>query len=308
MIGTGSRGAAPHGTARSVCPSAAVRPAASQGTRSFGWEPLSERSCTKLRRGSGRPRLRQRPKLGPFRGVSRPAAARAAPCCSRLRPGLWRSLRAAAVPRGWRWLRDGRAGGGLPASRLSCLPGSGGPCRAPLCLRGIWELAGGLFRIVWRSALQRRNGACARAALAGDVRKEPRRGAPAGGCPWAPGGWRSSGASRSAPRLGNCRLAEAVPQPKPLESGAAASLLRGKVSAKRGREGRRAAGGERGRALRGGGARSRRAVGGFPVRGGPGREAAVGSSRRGRVRLCLPATGCRLCRGMLAAMCIALEI
>lgn len=253
MIGTGSRGAAPHGTARSVCPSAAVCPAASQGTRSFGWEPLSERSCTKLRRGSGRPRLRQRPKLGPFRGVSRPAAARAAPCCSRLRPGLWRSLRAAAVPRGWRWLRDGRAGGGLPASRLSCLPGSGGPCRAPLCLRGIWELAGGLFRIVWRSALQRRNGACARAALAGDVRKEPRRGAPAGGCPWAPGGWRSSGASRSAPRLGNCRPAEAVPQPKPLESGAAASLLRGKVSAKRGREGRRAAGGERGRALRGGG-------------------------------------------------------
>lgn len=253
MIGTGSRGAAPHGTARSVCPSAAVRPAASQGTRSFGWEPLSERSCTKLRRGSGRPRLRQRPKLGPFRGVSRPAAARAAPCCSRLRPGLWRSLRAAAVPRGWRWLRDGRAGGGLPASRLSCLPGSGGPCRAPLCLRGIWELAGGLFRIVRRSALQRRNGACARAALAGDVRKEPRRGAPAGGCPWAPGGWRSSGASRSAPRLGNCRPAEAVPQPKPLESGAAASLLRGKVSAKRGREGRRAAGGERGRALRGGG-------------------------------------------------------
>lgn len=253
MIGTGSRGAAPHGTARSVCPSAAVCPAASQGTRSFGWEPLSERSCTKLRRGSGRPRLRQRPKLGPFRGVSRPAAARAAPCCSRLRPGLWRSLRAAAVPRGWRWLRDGRAGGGLPASRLSCLPGSGGPCRAPLCLRGIWELAGGLFRIVRRSALQRRNGACARAALAGDVRKEPRRGAPAGGCPWAPGGWRSSGASRSAPRLGNCRPAEAVPQPKPLESGAAASLLRGKVSAKRGREGRRAAGGERGRALRGGG-------------------------------------------------------
>lgn len=253
MIGTGSRGAAPHGTARSVCPSAAVCPAASQGTRSFGWEPLSERSCTKLRRGSGRPRLRQRPKLGPFRGVSRPAAARAAPCCSRLRPGLWRSLRAAAVPRGWRWLRDGRAGGGLPASRLSCLPGSGGPCRAPLRLRGIWELAGGLFRIVRRSALQRRNGACARAALAGDVRKEPRRGAPAGGCPWAPGGWRSSGASRSAPRLGNCRPAEAVPQPKPLESGAAASLLRGKVSAKRGREGRRAAGGERGRALRGGG-------------------------------------------------------
>lgn len=253
MIGTGSRGAAPHGTARSVCPSAAVCPAASQGTRSFGWEPLSERSCTKLRRGSGRPRLRQRPKLGPFRGVSRPAAARAAPCCSRLRPGLWRSLRAAAVPRGWRGLRDGRAGGGLPASRLSCLPGSGGPCRAPLCLRGIWELAGGLFRIVRRSALQRRNGACARAALAGDVRKEPRRGAPAGGCPWAPGGWRSSGASRSAPRLGNCRPAEAVPQPKPLESGAAASLLRGKVSAKRGREGRRAAGGERGRALRGGG-------------------------------------------------------
>lgn len=253
MIGTGSRGAAPHGTARSVCPSAAVCPAASQGTRSFGWEPLSERSCTKLRRGSGRPRLRQRPKLGPFRGVSRPAAARAAPCCSRLRPGLWRSLRAAAVPRGWRGLRDGRAGGGLPASRLSCLPGSGGPCRAPLCLRGIWELAGGLFRIVRRSALQRRNGACARAALAGDVRKEPRRGAPAGGCPWAPGGWRSSGASRSAPRLGNCRPAEAVPQPKLLESGAAASLLRGKVSAKRGREGRRAAGGERGRALRGGG-------------------------------------------------------
>lgn len=253
MIGTGSRGAAPHGTARSVCPSAAVRPAASQGTRSFGWEPLSERSCTKLRRGSGRPRLRQRPKLGPFRGVSRPAAARAAPCCSRLRPGLWRSLRAAAVPRGWWGLRDGRAGGGLPASRLSCLPGSGGPCRAPLRLRGIWELAGGLFRIVRRSALQRRNGACARAALAGDVRKEPRRGAPAGGCPWAPGGWRSSGASRSAPRLGNCRPAEAVPQPKPLESGAAASLLRGKVSAKRGREGRRAAGGERGRALRGGG-------------------------------------------------------
>lgn len=253
MIGTGSRGAAPHGTARSVCPSAAVCPAASQGTRSFGWEPLSERSCTKLRRGSGRPRLRQRPKLGPFRGVSRPAAARAAPCCSRLRPGLWRSLRAAAVPRGWWGLRDGRAGGGLPASRLSCLPGSGGPCRAPLRLRGIWELAGGLFRIVRRSALQRRNGACARAALAGDVRKEPRRGAPAGGCPWAPGGWRSSGASRSAPRLGNCRPAEAVPQPKPLESGAAASLLRGKVSAKRGREGRRAAGGERGRALRGGG-------------------------------------------------------
>lgn len=253
MIGTGSRGAAPHGTARSVCPSAAVCPAASQGTRSFGWEPLSERSCTKLRRGSGRPRLRQRPKLGPFRGVSRPAAARAAPCCSRLRPGLWRSLRAAAVPRGWWGLRDGRAGGGLPASRLSCLPGSGGPCRAPLRLRGIWELAGGLFRIVRRSALQRRNGACARAALAGDVRKEPRRGAPAGGCPWAPGGWRSSGASRSAPRLGNCRPAEAVPQPKLLESGAAASLLRGKVSAKRGREGRRAAGGERGRALRGGG-------------------------------------------------------
>lgn len=236
-----------------MCPSAAVCPAASQGTRSFGWEPLSERSCTKLRRGSGRPRLRQRPKLGPFRGVSRPAAARAAPCCSRLRPGLWRSLRAAAVPRGWWGLRDGRAGGGLPASRLSCLPGSGGPCRAPLRLRGIWELAGGLFRIVRRSALQRRNGACARAALAGDVRKEPRRGAPAGGCPWAPGGWRSSGASRSAPRLGNCRPAEAVPQPKPLESGAAASLLRGKVSAKRGREGRRAAGGERGRALRGGG-------------------------------------------------------
>lgn len=126
------------------------------------------------------------------------------------------------------------------------------------------------------------------------------RGLPAaGGAPVRPAAPRASG---TAARLKRCRSRSRWRAARRPRCSAGKSARSG---AGRGGGRREVSGAERCGA---GGARSRRAVGGFPVRGGPGREAAVGSSRRGRVRLCLPATGCRLCRGMLAAMCIALEI
>lgn len=186
LRGTGSRGAAPHGTARYACPSAALRPATSQGTRSCGWETILERSSTKLRRCSGRPRCVS------ARSWVR-SAGRAVPGCEK--------RRAAAAPRGWRGLREGRADGGLAAGRPSCLPGSGGPRGAPVACAvsgNSQEVRSESFGDRRFSAAERR--AC-RAALAGDVRKKPRCGSAAGGRSRSPRGWRSAGASRSpAPR------------------------------------------------------------------------------------------------------------